>query len=106
MVGVGGSGKQSLSRLAAHLCGYSVYQIVISRTYGIADFKEDLMKMYRMTGVKGEGVVFLFTDAQITNEKFLVYINDVLSSGNIPDLFPDDIRVCVFVVSRFSSFFG
>lgn len=42
LVGVGGSGKQSLSRLAAHICGYRVYQITISGTYGISDLKEDL----------------------------------------------------------------
>ena len=31
--------------------------------------------------------MFLFTDSQITNERFLVYMNDLLSSGDIPDLF-------------------
>lgn len=30
------------------------------------------------------------TDAQISNEKFLVYINDLLSSGYIPELFAKD----------------
>jgi dynein heavy chain len=30
------------------------------------------------------------TDAQITDEKFLVYINDLLSSGYIPELFAKD----------------
>jgi dynein heavy chain len=32
--------------------------------------------------------MFLFTEGQITNERFLVYINDLLSSGEISDLFP------------------
>ena len=27
------------------------------------------------------------TDGQIADERFLVFINDMLSSGNIPDLF-------------------
>lgn len=32
--------------------------------------------------------MFLFTDSQIVDERMLVYINDLLSSGEIPDLFP------------------
>jgi dynein heavy chain len=32
--------------------------------------------------------MFLFTEGQITNERFLVFINDLLSSGEINDLFP------------------
>jgi dynein heavy chain len=43
--------------------------------------------MYMKTGVKDEGMMFLFTEGQITNERFLVYINDLLSSGEIADLF-------------------
>jgi len=39
------------------------------------------------TGVKDEGIMFLFTEGQITNERFLVSINDLLSSGEIADLF-------------------
>jgi dynein heavy chain len=30
------------------------------------------------------------TDAQVADEKFLVLINDLLASGEIPDLFADD----------------
>ena len=90
LVGVGGSGKQSLSRLAAHICGYGVAQITISSTYGVNDLKTDLQAMYRKAGIRGEGVMFLFTDNQITNEKFLVFLNDLLASGNIPDLYTKD----------------
>ena len=46
--------------------------------------------MYTKAGVKDEGVMFLFTDGQITNEKFLVYINDLLASGDIADLYAMD----------------
>lgn len=42
------------------------------------------------SGFKEEGILFLFTEGQITNEKFLVYINDLLSSGEISDLYNSD----------------
>eukprot|EP00937_MAST-01D_sp_MAST-1D-sp2_P001104 g1104.t1 len=92
LVGVGGSGKQSLSRLSAFVCQYTVKQIVISSTYDEAQFLEDLRVMYHMAGVKDEGVMFLLTDSQIVSEKFLVYLNDLLSSGNIPDLYGQETR--------------
>ena len=44
--------------------------------------------MYKKTGLRNEGIMFLFTEGQITNERFLVFINDLLSSGEINDLFP------------------
>ena len=34
--------------------------------------------------------MFLLTDAQIPDEKFLVLINDLLASGEIPDLLVGD----------------
>ena len=35
-------------------------------------------------------IMFLLTDAQIPEERFLVLINDLLSTGEISELFPDD----------------
>ena len=91
LVGVGGSGKQSLSRLSSFICNYTTTQIMISQSYGLTDLKEDLQKMYKKSGIKDEGLLFLFTEGQISNERFLVYINDLLSSGEIADLFaPED----------------
>lgn len=87
LIGVGGSGKQSLSRLASFICGYTTSQITISQTYSMNDLKTDLQGMFNKAGLKDEGILFLFTEGQITNEKFLVYINDLLSSGEIADLF-------------------
>ena len=90
LVGVGGSGKQSLSRLAAHVSSFSVFQVVISATYGVNELRADLQAMYRKTGLKGEQMAFLFTDQQIADERFLVFLNDMLSSGDIPGLFPPE----------------
>ena len=90
LVGVGGSGKQSLSRLAASISSLEVFQVTLRKGYGIADLKVDLSGLYIKAGLKNIGTVFLMTDAQVSDEKFLVLINDLLASGEIPDLFPDD----------------
>jgi len=46
--------------------------------------------LYIKAGLKNVGTVFLLTDAQVPDEKFLVLINDLLASGEIPDLFAED----------------
>lgn len=39
LVGVGGSGKQSLSRLAAYISSLEVAQITLRKGYGVPDLK-------------------------------------------------------------------
>jgi dynein heavy chain len=90
LVGVGGSGKQSLSRLSSFICQFSTMTIVISSTYSVNDLKIDLQNMFQKAGVKDEGIMFLFTEGQIKEEKYLVFINDLLSSGEIADLFQQE----------------
>ncbi|KAH0621501.1 hypothetical protein JD844_022871 [Phrynosoma platyrhinos] len=90
LIGVGGSGKQSLCRLAAFLSSLEVFQITLRKSYGIHDLRSDIATLYFKVGVKNIGTVFLHADAQIPDERFLVLINDMLASGDIPDLFSED----------------
>ncbi|KAM4707116.1 dynein axonemal heavy chain 10 [Discoglossus pictus] len=90
LVGVGGSGKQSLARLAAFAAGYEVFEIVLSRGYGENSFREDLKNLYTKLGLENKKMIFLFTDAHVAEEGFLELINNMLTSGMVPALFPDD----------------
>jgi dynein heavy chain len=56
----------------------------------MADLKADICSFYVKAGVTGSQLLFILTDGQITKDQFLVYINDLLSSGWIPELFPQD----------------
>lgn len=90
LVGVSGMGKQSLSRLASHLNGYECVQIELSRGYNHASFHDDLRKFYYNAGVRNRPTVFLITDTQIVKEEFLEDINNILNSGEVPNLFESD----------------
>ncbi|KAK6624941.1 hypothetical protein RUM44_011805 [Polyplax serrata] len=90
VVGVGGSGKQSLTRLAAFAAGCVVFEISLSRGYNENSFKEDMKKLYNQVGVDRKSTVFLFTASQIAEEGFLEMINNMLAVGMIPALFTDE----------------
>ena len=90
LVGVGGSGKQSLTRFAASMCEYKCFQIELTRGYDSKEFREDIKKLYKIAGIQGTPVTFLFTDTQIVNEGFVEDINNLLNSGEVPGLFAPD----------------
>ncbi|KAJ3281611.1 Dynein heavy chain 6, axonemal [Borealophlyctis nickersoniae] len=92
LVGVGGTGKQSLTRLACHISDYQCHQIELTRTYGDTEWREDLKKLYRIAGMEGKNTVFLLSDTQIKSETFLEDVNNVLNSGEVPNLFEFDER--------------
>jgi dynein heavy chain len=62
LVGVGGSGKQSLSKLAARILSYEVQRIVVTTTYGMNDLKLDIQTFYTKSGVAGMKNLFILTD--------------------------------------------
>ena len=93
LIGIGGSGRQSLTRLAAYIIGYSVFQIDVTRHYRLNEFREDIRKLYYKAGVEYKPTVFLFTDTQVVEESFLEDINNILSSGEVPNLYtPEDFE--------------
>jgi dynein heavy chain len=87
LIGIGGSGRQSLSKLASFICLYTVFQIEISKNYRRNEFREDLKRLYNQAGVSNKETTFIFVDTQVIEESFLEDINNVLSSGEVPNLY-------------------
>ncbi|XP_058811885.1 dynein axonemal heavy chain 10 isoform X1 [Topomyia yanbarensis] len=90
LVGVGGSGKQCIAKLAAFTAECEVFEIVLSRGYNETSFREDLKQLFVNVGVKNQKTCFIFRAAQIAEEGFLEFINNILTTGMVPALFTDE----------------
>jgi dynein heavy chain len=90
LVGVGGSGKQSLTKLASYIAKKEFFQISLTKSYGDQHLKDDVKELYHKAGPEGKSVSFIMTDAEIKSETFLEAINSMLATGEIPGLIPKD----------------
>ncbi|KAL1513082.1 hypothetical protein ABEB36_002553 [Hypothenemus hampei] len=90
LVGVGGCGKASITKLAAFTAGCEIFSITLCRGYNENMFKDDLKKLYNQLGIDRKPTVFFFTAAQVVEEGFLEFINNILMIGYVPSLFTDD----------------
>ena len=90
LIGVGGSGKQSLSKLATFICGYELRQIPVSSEFDLQSLLSELQTYLKMAGIKGTPVTWLISESQIFRDEVLVYVNDIVANGWIPGLFPKD----------------
>ena len=62
MVGVGGTGKATVAKLAAFIENCVFLRPFVSRTYNLVEFRDDLKKASFRAGVKGHNTVLFLTD--------------------------------------------
>lgn len=96
------------------MADYELFQIEITKNYGVSEWRDDLRKLLRRAGFDGVPVVFLFGDHQIKvgkififfmsflrvifilqEESFLEDINMILNTGDIPNLYDHDDRLAI-----------
>lgn len=87
LVGLGGSGRRSAVKLAASINDAELFQVEVTRAYGMNEWREDMKKLLFHAGIESKPTVFLFSDAQAKDEAFIEDINSMLNTGDLPNLF-------------------
>lgn len=89
-VGISGSGRQSLTRLAGEIFGQNLYQPEITNNYTVSDWRDDIKKILKEAGGKGKHCIFLIAEGQIKEESFLQDIDCLLNLGEVPNIYQID----------------
>lgn len=87
LIGEGGSGRHSLTKLASYLARYRTYQIKVSKEFTHAHFRNEMRALFERIVQKNQPICFLFSDNEIISEGFIEDVNNILSLGEIPNLF-------------------
>ena len=96
LVGLGGSGRKSLARLAAAMEEFEVFQIELSKTYSSTEWYDDLRMVLKMAGEQNKRVVFLFSDVQIKWEGMVEDVSNLLNTYEVPNLFSGGDLATIF----------
>lgn len=89
LLGIGGSGRQSLTKLATFLSNYKLQQIEVVKNYSLRAWREDIKRILMLAGIENKQITFLFLDTQIVNEQMLEDINNVLNSGDVTNIYQE-----------------
>ena len=70
MVGVGGTGKATVAKLAAFIEDCVFLRPHVSRVYNLSEFRDDVKKACVVAGVKGKNTVLFLSDNLVKVSRF------------------------------------
>jgi dynein heavy chain len=86
-MGLPGSGRECLTKVASFISERSIFQIDIKQNYGFLEWREDMKRLLRCVAFDGKPTSFILKDSQVVEEIFLEDVNNLLNNGDIPNLY-------------------
>jgi len=62
LLGVGGSGRQSLAKMATFIAAYDIFQVEVVKGYKFMTWREDVNLCLKKSGLEKKPTTFLFVD--------------------------------------------
>jgi dynein heavy chain, axonemal len=82
------------------MSNFRLYQIEVVKGYSMRDWRDNLKFVLMQAGVEAKLTSFLFVDTQIINEQMLEDINNVLNSGDVPQLYKNEDFEGIYKVGK------
>ena len=69
---------------------HDCFQVKLSKNFKPVDFRDQLKEKMLAAGTAGIHTTFVLNDTQIMHEAFLEYVNNILNTGEITNLYNKD----------------
>ena len=74
--------------------------IEVVKGYNMMNWRDDIKKILLMAGCDNKQITFLFVDTQIINEQMLEDINNILNSGDVPNLYKNEDLDAIYSATK------
>ncbi|CAD8132456.1 unnamed protein product [Paramecium pentaurelia] len=99
MIGMGGTGRSSLSKIANFIVFNKSLKTIDSRSWN-----EQLLIQLKETGLENDQNTILFNDSQFQSEYMLEDVCNLMSHGEVSHLFPPEERIKIQETTTYSQF--
>ena len=91
LMGIGGSVRQSCTKLFNYVMVYKLYTIEITKDYKLyKNWRDDVENCLLQSGSKRIQTTFLIVDTQLIGDKMLEEINNILNTADVPNIQTQD----------------
>jgi len=87
LLGVGGSGRHSLARLAAVVANFELETPEMTRKFDFNTFRGNVKNVFRKAGLERKQTVFLLSENELMGDPFLEDLSCMISTGDVPGLY-------------------